>query len=158
MAKKNAKNETLKKAQGMDTEYSGNITPSAGRVKEAGYGKTTDLELADVETEGAGTQKTNRGIEGAGEINPLVTGIAKTNTHINENFELGNLNMGNNQLENDNAGLNTDYNDAPPSTGDTVGAGALHNLNEYGSQPDFGYEVGDLEKNERKPGEAENKK
>jgi hypothetical protein len=30
-----------------DVEYSGNITPSAGRLKEAGYGKSMDLELAE---------------------------------------------------------------------------------------------------------------
>jgi hypothetical protein len=30
-----------------DVEYSGNITPSAGRLKEADYGKSMDLELAE---------------------------------------------------------------------------------------------------------------
>lgn len=94
--------------------------------------------------------ETNRGIEGAGEINPLVTGIAKTNTRINENFEIGDLEMGNDQLENDNAGLNRDYNDAPPSTGDTTGK-----LND-GSQPDYHFEVADIDKNEQLPAEKSN--
>ncbi|HEX3043825.1 MAG TPA: hypothetical protein VHY08_03645 [Bacillota bacterium] len=158
MVKKNGKKETVKKAATPDVEYSGNLTPSAGRVKEAGYGKTTDLELADVGKNygGAGNENTNRGIETEGEINPLVTGIAKTNTKTDENFEIGDLKMGNGQLENDNAGLNRDYNDAPPSTGDTTG-----NLKD-GSQPDYNFEVADLDKKEKlpaekaNPGEAEN--
>jgi hypothetical protein len=123
MVKKNAKKETIQKAVNPDTEYSENITPSAAKVKEAGYGKAMDLELADVENnpEVHETQKFNRGIEDEGEINPLVTGVTKTNTKTDENFEFGNPEVGNNQMENDNAGLNRDYNDAPPSSGDTTG-------------------------------------
>jgi hypothetical protein len=153
MVKKNGKKETIKKAGSPDAEYAGNITPSTGRLKEAGYGKTVDLELAN--TGNAGTQNVNRGIEGAGEINPLVTGIAKTNTKTNENFEFGDLKAGNNQLENDNAGLNRDYNDAPPSTGDTTGD--LNEFgNELGNQPVVNFEVGDLEKKEQLPAKKSN--
>ncbi|MCL6589461.1 MAG: hypothetical protein K6U80_05845 [Firmicutes bacterium] len=106
-----------------DMEYSGYIAPSTGRVKRAGAGsgKATEPGSEDVEKNygGGGFQAVNRGIEDEGEINPLVTGITKTNT--GKNFKFGDPKIGNNQLENDNAGLNTDYNEAPPSTGDTTG-------------------------------------
>ena len=49
MPKKKTKKQTIKESPVPDQEYSSPLSPDTGRVKEAGYGKSTDLELASLE-------------------------------------------------------------------------------------------------------------
>lgn len=118
MSEKNNKNETVKKAKVSDTEYSGNLTPSApGRLKEAGYGKSMDLELADI---GQNQAKNEAEIynpkwntEHTASVKPETNIIQPDDAKINQDFEFGNIGIKNNPINllknTEDTGLNSEF-------------------------------------------------
>lgn len=117
MSEKNNQNKAVKKPQNPDTEYSGNLTPSAGRVKEAGYGKSMDLELADI---GPNQAKNEAEIydpewktENVAKVKPETNIIQPDDAGTTHDFEFGNMGIPNNPtslLKNtNNTGVNTEF-------------------------------------------------
>jgi hypothetical protein len=102
MSKKN-KNETIKKAKVPDTEYSGNLNPSAtSRLKKAGYGKSMDLELADIGKNQAKNEAEiyypGQNTEHNAKVIPETSIIQPDDAKINHEFEFGNMGIQNNPV------------------------------------------------------------
>ena len=101
MTKKKTKNQSHQVSPVPDLDYSTPLTPDTGRVKEAGYGKSIDFELASFESTKA--KKEAQGIDAA-----LYQGNKPETS--NQNLEFANMdnpvdNQGNN-VNKVNASLN----------------------------------------------------
>ena len=139
MSKKNRNHETTKESKVPNMDYSPNLSPSAARLREAGYGKSMDLELAKTEENQAveENQSLNTGLNMRNDSEMNTAGT--NDTQPNQNFELGNLETQNNQENN----LN---NDALQNTGYT-GELTNYKTNEFegiANQPEHDFEFGDL--------------
>ena len=91
MPKKKTKNQTIKESPVPDQEYSSHLSPDTGSIKEAGYGKSTDLELASFEN-----------TEARKEVQDINVGLYSESLAAlpGQNFKYGNLEDLNNLAQN----------------------------------------------------------
>lgn len=134
-----------------DVEYSGNLTPSTSRLKEAGYDKSMDLELAEVgqtqvtENQINNTRSDMGNMENTTELNPFTTITRSNNEQTHHNFEFGEMDTQNSSGNNPN---NPEF--TTGTAGEPAGNPESDAINENGEQDSSNFEFGNMNNPDKK--------